>query len=204
MTAPNYNLIARYYDRLSRVVFGKRMELAKQAHLRLVKGKQKILIVGGGTGKLIEYIASIEGKVELDFVDASSKMLNRAKLREGRSGPINYYLSPILDYKGNGYDIITLNFFLDQFTDNEAETVLKHLKSKLVPGGLILFSDLKRTQDIRDRLLDKIMFFLFRLLTGAKTRDYPQYDSIFKPLGFCRTSWIAIGRNIEAAVYSTN
>ena len=53
---PNYNNIAWIYDWLAKVVFGRKQELASRAFLRIIPNDAKILVIGGGTGKIINYL----------------------------------------------------------------------------------------------------------------------------------------------------
>ena len=202
MKSPNYRVVASYYDLLAKIIFGERMEKAKQAHLHLISNYQKVLVVGGGTGKLIDYIDELKNSVVVDFVDSTSKMISKARGRKPDNIDVNFYETPILEFDGEGYDVIFTNFFLDQFSEQGVIEIIEHLKSKLVPDGIILFSDLIQTNDIRDQIFDKIIYFFFRLFTGSTTRTYPPYHDIYSSFGFNRIGRLNFGRNIEASIYT--
>jgi len=202
MITPDYNLIAQYYDFMAAVVFGNRMELAKRAHLSRIRDKSKILVVGGGTGKVIEYLADLSGSFRLDYVEPSTAMVHRAKKRGKGSMDVMFYKMPILDFKEDNYDVIITNFFFDQFSERDVKVILSHLKSKLSPEAIFIFSDLISTNNILDKLLDWVMFFIFRLIAGVKTSTYPPYKKLFTALGFSSISSIKVGRNIESITYS--
>jgi ubiquinone/menaquinone biosynthesis C-methylase UbiE len=53
----NYDRIARIYDKLSRMVFGKSIVRAQQSILPFITTPARMLIVGGGTGWILEEIA---------------------------------------------------------------------------------------------------------------------------------------------------
>ena len=66
----NFNTIAPVYDFLAKMVFGRSLERAQAAFLSDLetKVKAKVLIVGGGTGKVLELLP--EGlDLQIDYVE---------------------------------------------------------------------------------------------------------------------------------------
>ena len=110
----NYKYIAWVYDWLAKLVFGSKLELAKQALLSEIPTGAKILIVGGGTGSIIEYLAALNKKIEIGFVEQSKYMMDYAKKRNSTGLDIKYYNQSIVDFKLKGYDVVITNFFFDQ------------------------------------------------------------------------------------------
>jgi ubiquinone/menaquinone biosynthesis C-methylase UbiE len=202
MKFPNYRYIAWYYDALAQFIFGNRLENSKRAHLHFIEENNKILIVGGGTGKLIEYIENIDRNVAVDFVEPTANMFFRAKRRLFSTIDAQFYQIPIQEFSGSGYDIIITNFFLDQFDEEEATTIVQHLKTKLNCGGRFIFSDFIKTENLRDQIISKVLFIFFRLLTRSSTNNFPPYEKIFLSSGFKKITSMKYGRNIEAATFT--
>ena len=94
---PNYNHLAWIYDWLAKIVFGNNQEIAKQAFLTHIPDKAKVLIVGGGTGKIIDYLRDLNKQLVVDFVEPSANMMIRAKKREVSHLQINFYRRSILE-----------------------------------------------------------------------------------------------------------
>ena len=199
---PNYNHIAWIYDWLAKIVFGRKQELAMQAFLSVIPDTAKILVVGGGTGKIIDYLRKLHKQLEIDFVEPSANMMYQAKKREVSNLQINFYQQSILDIKTADYDVVLTSFFFDQFTDGQAQLILQHLKPKLRSNGILIFSDFINTNHLWDKLVTRLMFYFFQLTVNIKTNNFPPYNYIFSALGFCTGSSKKISRNILATTYS--
>jgi ubiquinone/menaquinone biosynthesis C-methylase UbiE len=199
---PNYNHIAWIYDWLAKIVFGRKQELAMQAFLSIIPDTAKILVVGGGTGKIIDYLRILHKQLEIDFVEPSANMMCQAKKREISHLQINFYQQSILEFQTVDYDVVLTSFFFDQFTDGQAQLILQHLRPKLRSNGILIFSDFINTKHIWDKLVIRLMFYFFRLTANIKTNNFPSYNYLFSALGFCKGSSKKISRNILATTYS--
>lgn len=198
----NYNHIAWIYDWLAKIVFGRKQELAMQVFLSTIPDQAKVLVVGGGTGKIIDYLRELNKQLEIDFVEQSANMICYAKKRKASHLLINFYHHSILDLKTTDYDVILTNFFFDQFSHGHAQLILQHLKPKLRPNGTLIFSDFISTNHIWDILVTRLMFYFFQLTANISTNSFPPYNSIFSELGFRAVSSKNVSRNILATTYS--
>jgi len=199
---PNYNRIAWVYDRLAKIVFGRKQQLAKRAFLAIIPENARILVVGGGTGSILEYLQDLGGPLDVDFVEYSSHMMFRARKRKTSNLKINFYDLSILDLKTVGYDVVLTNFFFDQFSADQAHLILQHLKPKLNPKGILIFSDFVNTNHPWDKVVTKVMFSFFQLTAQIKTNRYPPYETLFASLGFHPEQHKRISRNIVATIYT--
>ncbi len=201
MVRPDYNRIAWCYDALARVVFGPLLERAKQALLEEVREGSKVLVVGGGTGKILACLGAKGKALSVDFVELSANMLARARRQKTTNLAVRFHQGDIRGANGAGYDVIITNFFFSQFRSAEVAELLLALKPKLVAGGVLLFSDFTAPACFSDRLTGKLMYLFFRLATGIKASSFPDYDSLFAGAGFAKLLSRPVGRNIVAAVY---
>ena len=199
---PNYNRVAWIYDRLAKIVFGEKLQLAKKVFLDQIPDKSRILVVGGGTGRILNYLQELNKEFEVDFVEKSSNMMFNAKKRDIASLTVNFYHHSILDLDRAGYNVILTSFFFDQFTEERAHIILQHLKPKLEPDGILIFSDFIKTNHAWDRIVTRLMFCFFRLTANVKARNLPPYNTLFSSQGFSTGSYKKIGRNILAVTYS--
>ena len=199
---PNYNRVAWIYDRLAKIVFGEKQQLAKRVFLDQIPDKSRILVVGGGTGSILNYLRELNKELEVDFVEKSSNMLLKARKRDITSLKVNFYHHSILDLETTGYNVILTSFFFDQFTEEQAHIILQHLKPKLRPDGILIFSDFIRTNHPWDRIVTHLMFSFFRLTAKVRAQSFPSYNTLFSSLGFYTRSYKKIGRNILAVTYS--
>lgn len=198
----NYNHIAWIYDWLAKIVFGRKQELAMQAFLNIIPDTAKILVVGGGTGKIIDYLQNLNKYLKIDFVEPSANMMRQAKKRDHSQLQINFCQQSILDFKTVDYDVVLTNFFFDQFTHGQCQLILQHLKPKLRSNGILIFSDFININHIWDKLITRLMFYFFQLTANVKTNNLPPYNYLFSALGFCKGSSKKISRNIVATTYS--
>ena len=76
----NYNTIANTYDFLSRLIFQKSIVNAQVFLLNYISANSKILIVGGGTGWVLEELSKIHSEgIEITYVEKSEKMISLSK-----------------------------------------------------------------------------------------------------------------------------
>ncbi|WP_222536340.1 class I SAM-dependent methyltransferase [Pedobacter polysacchareus] len=139
----NYDKIARYYDRLSRLVFFKSQVNAQIDQLHYLPEKGRVLIVGGGTGWILEAIAKVvpEG-LHLVYVEISAKMMALSKERAVAGNTVDFVNLGIEDfYTNQPFDVICTPFLFDNFSEESAVMVFHHLDSMLRKGGLWFHTD---------------------------------------------------------------
>jgi len=199
---PDYNHIAWIYDWLAKIVFDGKQEQAKQEFLTKIPDKAKILVVGGGTGKIIDYLRDLNKQLEVDFVEQSANMLFHARKRTISHLEINFHQQSILDLGTTDYDVVLTNFFFGQFSQAQALLILQHLKTKLRPEGILIFSDFINTIHLWDKVITRIMFGFFQLTARIRTNTFPSYNHMFSSQGFYVGESRKISRNILAATFS--
>jgi tRNA (cmo5U34)-methyltransferase len=74
-----FNWIARFYDPLVKIVFGKHVVNAQTYYLSAIEANSKVLILGGGTGWILKYLHDVQPSSIIYYVEASSKMIALAK-----------------------------------------------------------------------------------------------------------------------------
>lgn len=156
----DFNAIAPYYDLLASIVFGRQLEKAQTTFLDQIKPESYVLIVGGGTGKVIEWLPN-NHNLHIDYVELSEKMLLKAKKRDTKGNEFEFICSDAMEVQGN-YDLIIANFFLDCFSEKGIVGVLDHLKKVLKPEGKLLVTDFYPTESSSQKLLIRLMHIFFR------------------------------------------
>ena len=68
----SYNKLAFAYDFLKWVVFGNRLNQAAVVHLKYIKPNTRILVIGGGTGWILEHLNRVKS---IDFVETAHSSL---------------------------------------------------------------------------------------------------------------------------------
>ena len=76
----NYNNSAWFYDRLSRLVYGRALKNAQLFLLKFIPPDSKILIAGGGTGWILEEITRLHPEgLNITYVEIAPKMMALSK-----------------------------------------------------------------------------------------------------------------------------
>lgn len=177
----NYDPIARYYDRLNRLLLGRSVADVQTLLCGLIPAGAKVLLVGGGSGWILEAIAKIHPSgLEIKYADASGKMIALARKRVCGTNAVHYIHAAIQDVRLDGqYDVVFTPFLFDNFGDATAVEVFACLHETLQPGGLWLYCDFTPTERHWQHGLLRLMYLFFRLLCGIEARKLPDMDGLF-------------------------
>ena len=128
----NFNFIAPYYDWLAKGAFGTSIEQANSLFLQEITSEDQVLILGGGTGKLLEDIPVCE---KLIFVEHSASMLGRARTRDCRV-PVEFVQEDFFKFGTTvRFDWVICPFFLDCFREDNLVDAIKLIKALLQEDG---------------------------------------------------------------------
>lgn len=198
---PDYDQIATIYDSLTKLVFGNSLERAKKTDLDCLKAGDKVLIVGGGTGSVLEYIDQFGTKMEVDYIELSGKMLGQARKRKIKYLSINFFEKDVFSHYEQGYDAVITHFFLDQFDELQGEKLVMHMVSLLRPSGLLLNTDFVETSRLWDQWLLTLMYYFFRMTSRLGKVQLIDYKSIFLKNGLILLRSTRIRSNVVAEVF---
>ena len=81
----NFDSVARIYDKLSNLVFGKAMRRAQTPICPISRRVQMCLILGGGTGWLLSELSAVNPTCKVWYIDASAKMIETFKRGDMRN-----------------------------------------------------------------------------------------------------------------------
>ena len=77
-SAAGYDRLAPYYDQLGQLIYGKAIASAQHAQIEHLPIGARVLIVGGGTGKVLEHLVQQKPQ-EVIYVDISKAMISEAR-----------------------------------------------------------------------------------------------------------------------------
>jgi len=202
----SYDTIAFIYDRLARLVFGSTLIRAQQYLLvNTISPGGSILIVGGGTGWILEEITFIQASgLNITYVDASAKMVALAKKRNTGANKVTFIALPIQQVViDDVYDIVLTPFFFDNFTNEDAQEIFSSIDRSMNRGGVWLYCDFNKTTVFWQKTVLKIMYFFFRISCGIKTDKLPDMGSCFAKHGYqLKNQKTFLNGFINAAVYT--
>lgn len=180
----NYDRIASNYDRLSRLIFGKSIVRAQRSLLTFIPAHARVLIVGGGTGWILEEIARIRPSgLTIDYVEISSNMLDLAKKRDFKTNRVSFIHSAIEDFVPEAaYEVVMTPFLFDNFNHDRAEGVFQKLSNMLENGALWLFTDFHIDKDLNrfwQKALLRTMYVFFRNISHVEAKQLPDMQLLF-------------------------
>ena len=189
MVGNNYNTIARYYDRIHHLFYGQAEIHAQVELLEYVQPGDRLLIVGGGTGWILERIAAkFPSALEITYIEASSRMMELSKARNCGENKVEFVSSVIEDWKGGKeYDCILTGLFFDNFVEPHAAEIVSKLSAFLRNGGYWLESDFyyPRTRGkLWQAILLWVMYASSRLICRVEAKKLPDMDKLFVEAGY--------------------
>lgn len=200
----NFNRLAPVYDFLASLVFGRQIIKSKTHYFTLLTNDQKILIPGGGTGQILEELDKLNMNLSIDYVEKSSKMLEKAKKRKPFSKiKVRFIEGDIFDIESGNYNVIMTNFFLDVFNEKNLSLVVDKLSESLLPNGQWLMADFVLTNVALHRAFVNIMYRFFRLTTNLEGTRLLDFDKELNRAGFSKMkSQKFYHQMIESCVYT--
>lgn len=164
MAVNDFDRVASFYDRLAVLVFGKEILRSQTRFLDQVKASDTVLILGGGTGQLLEYLPKCK---QVDFVEKSAKMIRRANSRKVNQS-INFINEDFFEYEPDmKFDVIICPFFLDCFNEEHLGKALHKVMDYLKTGGRLIVSDFD--QKGTRKILSRLMHLFFRVFASLQS-----------------------------------
>src|SRR5258706_3883139 len=119
----NFNFIAPVYDPLAFLVYGNNLKKAKKTFFEKIPSQARVLLMGGGTGNILNDLLAKKPFIMVDFVEASSAMMRIAEknLKKEFQERVNFINGDHHSIpKGVEYDVITSFFVIDCFKQQDA------------------------------------------------------------------------------------
>lgn len=184
--AANFDNSAWFYDRLSRLVYGKALVNSQVYLLNFVPANSTILIAGGGTGWILDELTKIHpAGLQITYVEISANMLALSKKRTIGQNEVVFINDAVENVKLTaGFDVVITPFLFDNFVNETVDNVFNHLHNLLKPGGLWLNADFQLTGRWWQNVMLKSMFIFFRLLCGIEASKLPAIEKRFNAAGY--------------------
>jgi ubiquinone/menaquinone biosynthesis C-methylase UbiE len=182
----NFENAATFYDRLSRLVYGKALLNAQRHFLDYIKPSSNILIIGGGTGKIMEQITALYNEgLSITYVEISAKMMALSKKRAHGNNKVTYINQAIEEVLlERNFDVIITSFFFINFKQENVDRLFDHIQVFLKPGGLWLNTDFQSVGKWWQGFLLKSMFWFFKLICNIETTHLPKTAESFYRYGY--------------------
>lgn len=189
-----YGSLAPFYDLTSTLVYGGLLQRVNKSSLQWldIEGKS-ILIVGGGTGKWLDrsLLKDLAKANKVLFLDSSAEMLGKArsyvKKKHKNSGILFRKIDLFKEESKIEYDIVVVNFVLDCLPDRRITEFMDVIKTHLKPDGVLVVSEFvldQRNSTFFNRILIRLSYWFFRLMTNISRKSLPQLNDKFSLAGF--------------------
>lgn len=189
MKANNFDFLSNYYDFLTKIIFWNTLYQSQKSHLELIHSDDKILILGGGTGDILNHLNALQIPLEIDYVEKSTGMMKKAKAK----GDLDYlnvnfitadFLS--LDLTADLYDLAITNFFLDVFSESNLQVVISKVNSTVKHAGKWIITDFRENYTLWGRILIKVMYLFFRFTTNLEGNRLMNFEKHLNGQGFSK------------------
>lgn len=186
----NYDNSAFFYDRLSQIIFRQALVKAQVYLLQFILPNSSILIIGGGTGWILEELTNIHySGLDITYVEISTKMTMLAKKRNTGINKVTFINEAIENMPiDKQYDVVITPFLLDSFTEDTLEKTFAHMHQQLKPKGLWLICDFQLTGKLWQALLLKTMYFFFKVICRIETFTMPAIENQFTKRNYIKLS----------------
>lgn len=196
MQSFSFQRIAPFYDLLARLIFGNTIDQAQKQYFSLLPKRSTILFIGGGSGRVLADLVTIVQPKKITYVEASSNMIKQAQQRFLSIQKNNIYDTEMTFIHGteqdipalDEYDVLMTFFLFDLYPTQEAKKLAVKLSQHHKPSGIWLFADFCEGgmgfQFYWKKLLLKLMYRFFSLVSNVQNQDLPDYQAIFKEMQY--------------------
>jgi len=200
-TFNQFDRVARVYDKLAKLVFGKSIVVSQQVFLNDIPPRAKILMLGGGTGWILNEIAKTTTSCEIWYIDASAKMIDLAR-ENANALQVHFIHGTEEDIPpAMLFDVVITNFYLDLFDEQKLEIVVRKIILSLTRDALWMVTDFLHRKRWHGVFLT-VMYSFFRVVAHLKNRGLPDWNSALQRVGYRKiNSGLFYWGFIESAIF---
>lgn len=188
---PDFNAIARPYRWLEYLTLGRALERCRLYFLPQLLRQRRALVLGDGDGRFLAALMAANPHLHADAVDTSAMMLQLLSKRcEASASRLNALHANALTVTLTGpYDLVVTHFFLDCLAQPDLESLVNRIVPTLSSGALWVISDFHIPSGIMHlpaRVFVRALYLSFRILTGLRTTQLPDYATSLTEAGLTR------------------
>jgi len=192
--ASGFDWLAPHYRWMECVLAGPKLQRCRTAFLHSIPPPRNSLLLGEGNGRFLVELLRAYPNVRFTCVDASARMLDRARARlraRGLDIAVGQFLhADILDWTPppGEFDLIVSHFFLDCFRPAELDQLIPRLASAAAPGTRWLLADFHQPPSgpakWRARAILESMYLFFRVAAELSAARLTPPDALLERHGF--------------------
>jgi ubiquinone/menaquinone biosynthesis C-methylase UbiE len=183
----DFSRVARVYDWLASLVFGRAQRRAQLAALRaglpLAGPAPQVLVLGGGPGWVLTELLRECPAARVLYLETSAAMLAQAQAQLAHHAPQE---RPQVEFRQGSerglrpdeqFDALVTFFVLDCFTLEEFPRALARLQAARRPGAPWLVADFRPPRRWWQRGLLRAMYLFFRMAVGLRAQQLPPWPT---------------------------
>ena len=201
MKSGDFDKIAFIYDRLATLIFGKSISDSQKYFLSRIPDHSKVLILGGGTGWILEELFATKPNLGVCYIEASAKMMDLAKAKLHEDKRVQFILGTETDIPDRSFDVVITNFYLDLFKEGSLRNALEKIKRSITPKALWIVTEFG-DHTWWHKVLLKMMYLFFQFVCNIEANRLPNWNKAMQELGGIKSESKSFYRNfIEATVF---
>ena len=154
--------------------------------LNFIPEQANVLIVGGGTGWVLDELTKLHPSgLAIIYVEISENMMALSQKRNTGGNKVVFINDAIekVDLP-NDFTIVLTPFLLDNFTDENLDKIFRSINRTLRPGGIWLNASFQLTGKWWQWILLKSMFVFFKMICGIEASKLPDITTRFDTNGY--------------------
>ncbi len=182
----NYNNASWFYQSLSQLVFGQAQVNAQTCYLNHIQPGSQVLIIGGGTGGILESLTKVHPwGLQITYVEISANMMALSRKRNTGKNKVVYITQDIQQVEfAQQFDTVITAFLFDNFSDENLAVVFPLIDAQVKPGGIWLNTDFQLTGALWQKIMLKSMYIFFRLFKAVEVMKLPHVKAVFSKYGY--------------------
>lgn len=144
----------------------------------------RILILGGGTGWILEELQKCDATSTIWYVEISSAMMKRAQHWKVMND-VHFILgTEEMIPPGLVFDVVITNFYLDLFSDDKLKWVVQHINRHTSSPTTWLVADFIDGKIWWQRLMLKTMYLFFNVVCDIQAKQLPHWHKRLEEQGW--------------------
>lgn len=174
--------------------------------LHHLKERDRVLILGGGSGEILKELDKLEITLSISYVELSSKMIKIARSKQPfKNLEVDFINQNAQNIDLPKVDVVITNYFLDVFTLKNLSIIMKKIDLALNASGIWLCADFKKTNSILKNSLIKLMYLFFKIFSRLEGSELQEFEAQFMSLGYKKIDAKSyFGGLIVSSVYKKN
>jgi ubiquinone/menaquinone biosynthesis C-methylase UbiE len=183
-----FNHTAWFYEPLAAIYSGGQIRASKVCEVDYMQPGQRVLYAGVGGGE--DALEAARKGMQVTCMDLSSGMLEKVETKMHRANlKAELICGDLLKHDRVGqYDVICANYFLNVFTEDVMQGMLKHLLTLLKPGGRLMVADFAVPRGNLLKRLPHILYYrianvLYWIISRSDLHPIYDYSEILQRAG---------------------